>query len=318
MAAVRFPFPFSHSLSVFHMKPLIQALHTFAAKPAAVLPLFGQLSLPNLGMYVSDEHAVRYYTEDNYPVEHYAFNLANALHQCHFEEGTGATPAQSALKPVPWKNTKEDIIGCSTLFENDAVTLCWFVVPPGRVLPLHNHPMMSVWQRVMCGSVRICSIDWLPPTSQQNTISEEDLRSLERTRAAEGGHGVVVFNDVVEGCEDPVDVRDIAHFSARGGGGVLHEIANLDDANPALFVDIIAPPYYHEPGMIECTYFTAGKMADTAVGDSAAKPSSSSSTSGGGAESGLHGTLSVGDKVLLRPRVGYGGPAMNAFAHFSA
>ncbi|EPY24077.1 hypothetical protein STCU_07335 [Strigomonas culicis] len=262
------------------LKSLIQGLQSFSRGSKDHVSLFSSLTLQDLGFYVSDEAAMKYFQNKAYPLAGEAFLLENALHQCRCEAGPGGRPK---FVPFAWKSAREDVLGCSTLFESDAVTLCWFVVPPGRVLPLHDHPNMTVWQRILFGNLHITSIDF------------------DRSDPS-GETGVVVHAGEIVGQETGA----AGGFTPEEGGGVLHELENREESLPALFIDIISPPYYRAPYNIPCTYYTAQKEGTekphpAPVGDS-----------------GIIGDVRLGDRVRLLKRAHYTGPSMNAFAHLSA
>lgn len=262
------------------MKRLITSLQRFSADSAEHVELFSKLTLRDLGFYVSDKEAMRYMSNTAYPIAKHAFQLENALHQFRFSSGA------AAVTPMPWKSSPDEILGCSTLYQDEAVTLCWFVIPPGRALPLHDHPGMSVWQRVMHGRLHVCSID-----------------------RHEEGAGIVTFAGEVDGVGGtiaPADVLSFAPHAASGkrDGGVLHEIRNVDAAQPALFVDIISPPYYQAPSNVACGYFTAVPVDPAAVAAPALPE-----------ECGVRHAVKAGDRVDLYPREGYAGPDMHAFIH---
>lgn len=272
------------------MKPLLRSLQHFSKSSFKHVELFRQLQLRDLGFYVSDSEASRYMQDNTYPLATKAFALQNSLYQCRYD------PATSAFVPRAWKATADDAIGCSTLYQDDAVTLCWFVIPPGRALPLHDHPGMTVWQRVMHGRLHVCTFacDAAPaaPAAPDAPLT-----------------AAVTFAGEVEGKDGPATAADLVSFGA-GDGGVLHEIRNVHPTQPALFVDIIAPPYYQSPSNIPCGYYTA-KLLETSSADPRRALSDLPS------DCGVRSQLAKGDRVQLHPRPGFGGPAMNAYVYLN-
>lgn len=82
---------------------------------------------------------------------------------------------------------------------------------------------------------------------------------MAQIRSQQGGEAKVIFADDVCGKNRLERVTEVFHFSPFSNG-YLHEIVNNDDTKPALFVDLISPPYHRAPYNIPCTYFTAHKL----------------------------------------------------------
>ncbi|KPI85373.1 hypothetical protein ABL78_5554 [Leptomonas seymouri] len=265
------------------MKNLLRSLQHFSKTSTKHVELFGKLTLRDLGVYVSDADALKYMQDNDYPLGDKAFQLSHSIHQCRYDSET------SRFIRHPWKSSPADSLGCSTLFESESVTLCWFVLPPGHALPLHDHPGMTVWQRVMHGRLHI------------STIVTRASPSTVKTAAATPA--TVLFDGVVDGREEAIPPSDIFTLGERDGS-VLHEVRNVDAAMPALFVDIISPPYLQSPTNISCTYYQvepARKEGQRLAG----LPSDCS----------VHWKLKAGDDVLLHPRPDYAGPAMRPLVY---
>lgn len=98
-----------------------------------------------------------------------------------------------------------------------------FVLPRGQRIPLHDHPHMQVWMRVLVGRVQVTSYTWLaPPVAEHHTtILDPDA---------------------------PIWHVDPHHDN-------LHELLALDDV---AFLDVLRPPYLD--GRV-CTYYDATPVA---------------------------------------------------------
>ncbi|GET85986.1 hypothetical protein, conserved [Leishmania tarentolae] len=267
------------------MKRLIKSLQYFSLTSSEHVELLSKLTLRDFGFYVSDADAMRYVENQSYPIAERAFQLENALHQRRL------SPGAAKVSPMAWKSSGTDLVGCSTLYQDEAVTLCWFVIPPGKALPLHDHPGMTVWQRAMHGRLHLCSITRDAITQTGAGASTAPIS------------GTVVFDGELDGVGCAIPASDVLGFTPADGG-VLHEIRNIDAVQPALFVDIIAPPYNQAPSNIVCSYYIAEPVDATPT----LLPSLA-------VDCGVRHQLKAGDKVHLHPRANYSGPSMNAFVH---
>ncbi|VDP79430.1 unnamed protein product [Echinostoma caproni] len=133
--------------------------------------------------------------------------------------------------------------------ENEVFSMGIFVLRPGSRIPLHDHPGMYGILRVMYGSLRCRSFTPLQnlepnhPAYPRSSLTEAfpgsgwQFRDLIVARP----HQDVVLN--TESCAQlltPVD-------------GNLHEVTPVD--GPAVFLDILAPPYDHDLGTRECRFY---------------------------------------------------------------
>lgn len=154
-----------------------------------------------------------------------------------------------------------DCIYSSSLYQDYSVSLDVFIIPPRGILPLHDHPNMEVFQKIIYGEVSICEISCVSSTPYQTvgTVSWSAVSSKETECAC--------------------------FFKTR----LFHEIRNLSRTTPAVFIDIISPPYGVPPSFIECNYYYASAV-----------PRVNSHHYNG--DSGLENHLQEGQKVRLVPR----------------
>ena len=48
--------------------------------------------------------------------------------------------------------------------------LCIFFIPEGGVIPLHNHPDMTVFSKLLLGLMHIKSYDWVDPEASDDNM----------------------------------------------------------------------------------------------------------------------------------------------------
>lgn len=101
-----------------------------------------------------------------------------------------------------------------TLYEDDRCEVALFAVSAGDAIPLHDHPGMTVHQRVLRGAVAVESWDLLPEDGGEGWPA----RRLPAV-VCDAGSGVVTLSPT------------------RGN---LHRVRAREDA---VFVDVLAPPY---------------------------------------------------------------------------
>eukprot|EP01059_Diplonema_ambulator_P035772 TRINITY_DN857_c0_g1_i2.p1 TRINITY_DN857_c0_g1~~TRINITY_DN857_c0_g1_i2.p1 ORF type:complete len:252 (+),score=41.27 TRINITY_DN857_c0_g1_i2:213-968(+) len=151
-----------------------------------------------------------------------------------------------AMQRVKWEDLKLrkpgkglDEVACMLFEQSEDFTLCYFFIPPGKKLPLHDHPGMEIIQKVVFGSVRVRGFDWVD-TRHPNP---QDLSPDHNTE----GLAYEVYNQTFT--QDSPVTR--IHPNQ---GGILHEIS-AEGTEIAGFLDFIAPPY--SPLTRDCTYYTA-------------------------------------------------------------
>ncbi|KAH9586734.1 Cysteine oxygenase/2-aminoethanethiol dioxygenase [Trypanosoma melophagium] len=249
---------------------------------AEIVRALAQLTLADLQSYVPESAWLSWAHHRRTPLAASAFSLNDALNT------TG---------PDRWWGKLGDTLGCCTLYETSDVVVCWFVVPPGGMLPLHDHCTMTVWQRVLFGKLHVTSIDWVDRTSPEKVLLQEP-HNVE---------GVVVFSDVVTAQLSSDDPFSLVSSFGPNSGGVLHEIVNKSD-DPALFIDVITPPYNKPPRNINCTYYWATCAGDGGVGV-VCNTLPQEQQNGNQTKN----RFKVGQRVFLTPRRSYVGPPMDAF-----
>lgn len=117
-------------------------------------------------------------------------------------------------------------VGYQEVYGGSEMTVCIFLLRKGGCLPLHDHPGMHVFGRLLFGRLRVASLD------------------LEPRGEGPGPLWATTCSDTVLG---PAPVT----YSLSPTEGNLHELEALEDS---AFLDVVAPPYDPQAGR-DCTYY---------------------------------------------------------------
>lgn len=140
----------------------------------------------------------------------------------------------SPLMPNFRVNTgdRSPIITYIQIYMCDKFSICIFCLPTSAVIPLHNHPGMTVLSKLLFGTMHIKSYDWA-------TDSFSEMEKFEGARLAK----VKVDSEFTAPCSTKV------LFPADGGN--MHCFTAL---TPCAVLDVLGPPY-SDPEERHCTYF---------------------------------------------------------------
>ncbi|KAL2575750.1 hypothetical protein GLYMA_16G037600v4 [Glycine max] len=123
----------------------------------------------------------------------------------------------------------------TTVYKCNNFSLCIFFIPEGGVIPLHNHPDMTVFSKLLLGLMHIKSYDWVVhEASDDNLLQPQSQLRLAKLKADK------VFTS---SCDTSV------LYPTTGGN--IHEFTAI---TPCAVLDVIGPPYSKEDGR-DCSYY---------------------------------------------------------------
>ncbi|KAG9459238.1 hypothetical protein H6P81_003746 [Aristolochia fimbriata] len=141
------------------------------------------------------------------------------------------------------------------LYACDRFSMCIFCLPPGAIIPLHNHPGMTVFGKILFGSMHIRSFDWAD-------IPQDTSCKLNPTHFQPAGVRLAELkkNAVFTA---PCDTSIL--YPAAGGN--MHRFTAV---TACAVLDVLGPPYSDSEGR-HCTYYQEFPYANFS-GDSSMAP----------------------------------------------
>lgn len=127
----------------------------------------------------------------------------------------------------------------TTIYKCPNFSMVILFLPQNAVIPLHNHPGMTVFSKLLLGSMHIKSYDWVdadsdPSASSCSSSADDQLRLAK----------LVVDGVFTAPCDTSV------LYPTTGGN--MHRFTAIA---PCAILDILGPPYSIEEDR-DCTYYT--------------------------------------------------------------
>ncbi|KAF5176268.1 Plant cysteine oxidase [Thalictrum thalictroides] len=139
------------------------------------------------------------------------------------------------------------------VYECDKFSIGIFCLPPSGVIPLHNHPGMTVFSKLLFGSMHIKSYDWVTD-APQNT--QENLKDSQMLAVQPPGTRLAKVNT------DSVFTAPCnTSILYPAAGGNMHCFTAITSC---AVLDVLGPPYSDNEGR-HCMYYRDVRCASFSV-----------------------------------------------------
>lgn len=156
---------------------------------------------------------------------------------CLRGECFGVTPADLARLPERYSCGYQEVLSSRDM------TVAVFFLRAGTSLPLHDHPGMHVFGRLLFGQMRVLNFDPVPGSPPPVGGPEGSFLATLRDDAVLGPHAVT--------------------YGLGPNEGNYHELHALEDT---AFFDVLSPPYDEYAGR-DCNYFRRERVAEDGEAD---------------------------------------------------
>ncbi|KAK3149819.1 hypothetical protein QOZ80_3AG0223350 [Eleusine coracana subsp. coracana] len=149
-----------------------------------------------------------------------------------------------AITDTPGPHHSHPIITRTTVYSCRNFSIVIFFLPPKAVIPLHNHPGMTVFSKLLFGSLHVRSYDWVHPDDRLIVTAGNEStnpRNRDSTLPAVKLARLVLDADLSAPCDALVLYPE--------SGGNMHQFAA---ATPCAVLDVLGPPYSKDR---DCTYY---------------------------------------------------------------